>query len=153
MQSVTSLIFNEPLVYTIMCITNLQTVNPSHVVTMETSRTLDPEDLDVSGSAGKSTNNARARDYIHTQGKAIHGHCQNLRSRVTLDRESFSVLLLVLISCKCLFELGLIPMAIILTSRMGKLKPDRLFTIVYQNALNTNLDGYVLFCKLFSNKQ
>lgn len=55
-------------------------VNPSHVVRVETSGTLGPEDLDVSGSVEKGTNNARVRDYIHTLGRAKHCHCQNLRS-------------------------------------------------------------------------
>lgn len=46
----------------------------------ETSNRLSPEDLDVSGSVEKGTNNARRRDYIHTQGRAARRHCQDFRS-------------------------------------------------------------------------
>lgn len=44
--------------------------NPSHVGWMETSSTLSPEDLDVSGSVEKGINNARVRDYIHPLGQS-----------------------------------------------------------------------------------
>lgn len=78
---------------------------------METGRTLGPEDLDLSGSVEKGTNNARVRDYIHAQGKAVLCHCQNLKSGVTHARlrESCSVLPL---SRDALFELGFVPMVV-----------------------------------------
>lgn len=127
----------EPLVYTVMCNTNSQIceksanwswpfnrlqqciagVNPSHVVRMETSSTLGPEDLDVSGSVEKGTNNARVRDYIHTRGKATHCRCQYLRPFPVLHidrvsharvRESFSVLFLVLVP-RDFFSLNVAP--------------------------------------------